>query len=36
MNTKRYAAQLPKLIDEVDALSARVDEHIKRIGASWD
>ena len=32
---ERYATPLPKLSDEVDALSARVDEHLKRMGASW-
>lgn len=29
---ERYAAPLPQLVDEVEALSARVDEHLKRMG----
>jgi type I restriction enzyme M protein len=32
---ERYAAPLPQLIDEVDALTARVDEHLKNMGAVW-
>jgi len=28
----RYSSPLPKLIDEVDALAARVDAHLKRMG----
>jgi len=32
---ERYATPLPKLIDEVEALSARVDEHLKKMGAVW-
>ncbi|MFL6335899.1 MAG: N-6 DNA methylase [Pyrinomonadaceae bacterium] len=32
----RYATPLPQLIDEVAALSARVDEHLKRMGAVWN
>ena len=31
----RYATPLPQLVDEVVALSARVDEHLKRMGAAW-
>jgi len=31
----RYAIPLPKLVDEVAELSARVDEHLKRMGAVW-
>ncbi|QOY86157.1 type I restriction-modification system subunit M [Paludibaculum fermentans] len=31
---ERYASPLPKLCEEVEALSARVEEHIKRMGAS--
>lgn len=31
----RYAKPLPRLTDEVTALSARVDEHLKRMGAVW-
>ena len=30
-----YAAPLVKLTDEVETLSARVDEHLKKMGASW-
>ena len=30
---ERYAAPLPQLVDEVAGLSARVDEHLKRMGA---
>jgi len=33
---ERYATPLPKLIDEVEALSARVDEHLKQMGLVWD
>ena len=29
---ERYAMPLPKLVDEVAALSARVDEHLRRMG----
>jgi type I restriction enzyme M protein len=32
---ERYATPLPVLVDEVTTLSARVDEHLKRMGASW-
>ena len=32
---ERYATPLPKLIDEVEILAARVDEHLKKMGASW-
>ena len=32
---ERYATPLPTLVDEVAMLSARVDEHLKRMGASW-
>ena len=32
---ERYAAPLPKLTDEVAALAARVDGHLKKMGASW-
>lgn len=32
---ERYAAPLPQLMDELAALSARVDEHMRRMGASW-
>ena len=32
---ERYATPLPQLTDEVTTLSARVDEHLKRMGATW-
>ncbi len=32
---ERYATPLPKLTEEVETLSARVDEHLKKMGASW-
>ena len=32
---ERYAMPLPNLSEEVEALSARVDEHLKKMGASW-
>jgi len=32
---ERYAMPLPQLVDEVATLAARVDEHLKRMGASW-
>ena len=32
---ERYATPLPKLREEVETLSARVDEHLKKMGASW-
>ena len=35
MTAERYASPLPKIIDEVAALSARVDDHLKKMGASW-
>jgi type I restriction enzyme M protein len=31
----RYESPLPALVDEVAALSARVDGHLKKMGASW-
>ena len=33
---ERYATPLPNLIEEVKTLTARVDEHLKRMGASWN
>ena len=33
---ERYATPLPRLVDEVAALSARVDGHLKKMGASWN
>ena len=32
---ERYATSLPVLTQEVETLSARVDEHLKKMGASW-
>ena len=32
---ERYATPLPQLTDEVAALAARVEEHLKRMGATW-
>ena len=32
---ERYATPLPRLIEEVAVLSARVDEHLKKMGAVW-
>ncbi|HEV7566474.1 MAG TPA: N-6 DNA methylase [Microbacteriaceae bacterium] len=32
---ERYATPLPKLIDDVEALAGRVEEHLKGMGASW-
>ena len=32
---ERYATPLPKLIEEVDLLAVRVDEHLAKMGASW-
>jgi type I restriction enzyme M protein len=32
---ERYATPLPQLTDEVAALAARVDEHLKKMGAVW-
>lgn len=33
---ERYATPLPKLVEEVDILSARVEEHLKKMGAVWN
>jgi type I restriction enzyme M protein len=33
--TERYVTPLPRLIDEVASLAARVDEHLKKMGAVW-
>ena len=33
---ERYATPLPKLTDEVATLAARVDEHLKKMGALWN
>lgn len=32
---ERYAEPLPTLIDDVATLSAKVDEHLKKIGLQW-
>lgn len=32
---ERYATPLPQLTDEVAALAARVDGHLKKMGAEW-
>ena len=32
---ERYTTPLPKLTEEVETLSARVDEHLKRMGFAW-
>ena len=32
---ERYATPVPKLVAEVEALSAKVDEHLKRMGFAW-
>ena len=32
----RYAAPLPQIVDEVETLSGRVDEHLKKMGAVWN
>ncbi len=33
---ERYATPLPQLINEVAALAARVDDHLKKMGARWN
>ena len=32
---KRYETPLPKLTDEVDSLTAKVKDHLKKMGAAW-
>ena len=32
---ERYESPLPQIVDEVAALSAKVDEHLKKMGVSW-
>ena len=32
----RYATPLPQLVEEVAVLSAKVEEHLKRMGATWE
>ena len=33
---ERYATPLPKLAEEVETLAARVDEHLKQMGFTWN
>ena len=33
---ERYETPLPRLVEEVDTLAARVDEHLKRMGMKWN
>ena len=33
---ERYATPLPKLTEEVKTLAARVDEHLRKMGARWN
>ena len=33
---QRYATSLPKLTDKVEGLAARVEEHLKKMGAVWN
>jgi type I restriction enzyme M protein len=33
---ERYETPLPEIIDEVATLSARVDEHLKKMGVAWN
>jgi type I restriction enzyme M protein len=32
---ERYATPLPRLAEEVEALTARVETHLGKMGASW-
>jgi type I restriction enzyme M protein len=32
---ERYATPLPKVVDEAETLAKRVDEHLRKMGASW-
>lgn len=32
---ERYATPVPRLVAEVEALSAKVDEHLKKMGFAW-
>jgi type I restriction enzyme M protein len=32
---ERYATPLPRLTEEVETLAARVEEHLKKMGAEW-
>ena len=33
---ERYESPLPQIVDEVAALSSKVDEHLKKMGAAWN
>jgi type I restriction enzyme M protein len=33
---ERYAVPLPGLVDEVEALSAKVGEHLSKMGVTWN
>ena len=33
---ERYTTPMPILIDEVATLTARVNEHLKKMGATWN
>ena len=33
---ERYATPLPKLTEDVKTLAARVDDHLKKMGARWN
>ncbi len=33
---ERYAEPLPQLVQEVETLSSKVEEHLKRMGLEWD
>ena len=33
---ERYAAPLPKLTEDLEALAARVEQHLKKMGAAWN
>ena len=33
---ERYATPLPKLTNELEILAARVDDHLKKMGAEWN
>lgn len=34
--TERYATPLPKLVESVEALQAKLDAHLKRMGFAWN
>ena len=33
---ERYAEPLPQLVQEVETLSSKVEEHLKKMGLVWD